>query len=210
MSKVNLGHVAESVIKYAKEEGVLFWGAQTEESYKDIAEDGILIKEKNGFIAEDLNGFFYPSLKDMFELNYKWFVENREEFGLFYALKQLDFSRPWSRWVWVVDSIDTVVYDIADEKFDRKRHRGEDYEKILLTITKDDVTKFLGENYQQLTPAIWVSSSDPTVMIYDKEKKPYGLKGGWSKDQMGEILEEWFKAVTDQKIQNFFVEDSDW
>lgn len=109
----------------------------------------------------------------------------------------MQWTTPFPAWLWVVDSLDTISYDLAKE----------------LKISPNDITyeqrlRHVKENMIELAPYLWVEESDPTVMVYDPKQKPYALKKGWSNEQLGEILQEWFYLLTEEKIPVYLKEDS--
>ena len=76
------------------------------------------------------------------------------------------------------------------------------------SVTEQEKLEYLREYYISLTPYLWISKTDPSCFYYDNKHKPYALKHGWSKEQVGEILSEWLELIAGHKVPAEFKEGS--
>lgn len=201
-------------IKLAQKTGTLKFSPQTME-ISPGDEDGMF--KRSGFYAEDVTGFWMPdNFKTYIEANISAFKEAMEEFGFFQAFGFLSLSLPWSGWAWVVDAKKTIPDEIVMNKIAelRRANRGKkityNYEEMVSQITPEEVQDYLSKNYLQISPAIWVSESDPSCFIYDEAFKPFALSDGWSSAQLGEIFEEWYEALVGEKTKAQLVLNASW
>lgn len=197
-------------LRYAKLTGKLLFSPQSSEIQEEDKDN--YVPYRAGFYAEDVNGFWVPdSYKIYFKANYENFMEAWEEFGFFAAFKFLNFALPWSGWCWVIDAKSTIKHDIAMEAY-RKNNRktNTSYDDLVAAVTAEQVNEHLKANYTQLSEGLWVSESDVSCMIYDEDLKPFALEHGWSKEQMGEILEHWYEILVGEKIKAEFRLESNW
>lgn len=209
MSKYLEVPLVKKVLEYAKDNKALKYSPQAVEE-----EEG----RRKGYYAEDVTGFYYPeSFRDYLTYNIDAFKKAKEEFGFFKAFQFLSIYWHWSSWIWVVDSKDTIKDDVVDKIIqatgknqNERLLMRQKHSEYVAKVTDEEVTKELLENYDQISPAIWVSKKDPLVIVYDKKYKPYAYKDGWSKEQIGEILSEWLFVISQEKIEPKYVEDASW
>jgi hypothetical protein len=112
-----------------------------------------------------------------------------------------------------VDAKKTIPHDIAREKATQARINKQKvlpYEELLAQVSELEAENYLKHHYTQIAPAIWVAPQDPTCFIYDEKYKPFQYKDGWSTEQMGEILEEWFEALTGHKVTAKHILNAPW
>ena len=202
------------VIAYALKHKCLMFSPQSSEIQHADLEYGSPYQE--GFSAEDVSGFWYPdSILTYLKGNWDNFKSGLE-FGFFRAFSFLSLGLPWSSWCWTIDSRNTLRYDIVTAAIAKETNRKKkndlykEFNSLLLAVTEDQIEENLSRNYIQVSKSLWISPNDPSVMVYDERFKSYNLLHGWSKAQLGEILEEWFKLVTDQEIKSKFIENASW
>lgn len=212
------------ILNEALDERVLFFNPQAPEIAPEDSEDGQKSKARYGLYSEDINGFYSPNFKEYCESlvsQYKDGVELYQDFinapkttldkvlnkfsvvlSYIKALNFIDFSLTQEYWVWVVDSLDTIRYDIVDETYRRKTKvfQKDVYEEKAKNITREQMLDYVCKNYEQVSERMWVSTTDPTVIVYDNLAKPYKLRDGWSVDQIGEILSEWLEMMSGKEI----------
>lgn len=191
-----------SVIEYAKHKGVLKYSTQSVET-----EEG----RKSGYSSEDVTGFWKINLKSLINGNIETFKEMKEEFGFWKALSFLHFSLTVSGWTWVIDSKDAIKHELTMMKIREGRKNNYDqYKEVYNTITEENINEYLNEHYTKITPSLYVSNTDSTVMVYDEKLKPFALPDGWTTNQLGEILEEWIEHVGNVRVKAEHIEGAEW
>lgn len=172
---------------------------------------------RQGYYAEDVTGFWYPdSLTTYIKGNWENWKSGYEDFGFWKAWKFLSLSLPWSAWCFVVDAKKTIAYDIVDDQIvEERKQKGKkvdtaNYVERMNQVTAVEIQEHLQKNYHQIAPAIWVSPQDPSVFIYDEAFKPFALADGWNEEQMGEIMAEWFEALTGVKVKPKYIANASW
>ena len=112
-------------------------------------------------------------------------------------------------WVWVVDSLEIAKSDMAeklaaqkvdyytDGRIDRDKFKSysEEIDKILPTITKDQLIVFIEETCTRISKEIWVQNNDPTCFIVDNDLVPYDLRDGWSHAMVRKLVKKWLEAL---------------
>jgi hypothetical protein len=197
------------IISYAKSKGVLLYSPQTDET--QIREDS----ESRGYSSEDITGFWRPGLKTYITGNVKSFKKAWQDFGFFTAFKFLSLTSPWSGWVWDVSSFSSLSFYVAEAKLselsldERKKSRKRIRESAL-AVTQEETIKYLEADYQKVGEGMWVSKTDPSVIIYNEQLKSFDLPDGWSTEQLGEILEEWAQFVCSTKIKSRLIKSASW
>lgn len=214
----------QKLITEALEERVLFFQPQAPEKSLNQVSGEYPIADREGLYSEDISGYVTPTIKDYFKLNWESYLEGyavyteslvpaknifqkikndfRKLSALVKALNFVSFSTPWTHWVWVVDSLDSVAHDIVIKEM-RKNHSYsmDEYKAQVQKITREQKIAYLDSIYLKISDRMWVSETDPGVIVYDNHQKPYQLKDGWSYEQVGEILSEWVLLMTGEKVQ---------
>lgn len=203
------------IIHQILDDKVIYFDPQAPEIQEKTIEAGYEIGERLGFSSEDINVYYRPNFKEFINGNLTMYKEMFELFmdslksknsllkkikASFFSLGAISLELEWAHWFWVVDSLDSISFDIAQKKI--KKENLTDFEKIVQSITREEKLNYVNEHYVQVNDYMWVSETDPTCLIYDNEHKPYALKNGWSKDQIGEILVEWFFEMTNVRVQH--------
>lgn len=143
-------------------------------------------------------------VKDFFEL----FTFKSPGPALQFAWSTMPFRFTWQSWVWTVEAMETIKDDLIWDKMeaihgekmsrmirqDYKKFREEEI-KIDATITRQDLIEYANQNYYRITPYMWVSKSDPTVILIDQVLRPYDLRNGWSNLMISTIVWEWLQIV---------------
>lgn len=224
-----LDQVSDQNIHYKKilteslTEGVLLFNPQAPEIQLPEMDGDSLMIERFGLYSEDISGYWRPNLSEYFNGiigSYKDGISLYSESvkipktkfdnprylaqKLLASLKALGFiqwSTPWATWIWVLDSLDTISYDVATIQSRSIPRKDQDLTLLASKVTYEQQLQYVKDNYFELAPHLWVAKNDVGVIIYDPKAKSYGLKNGWSFEQVGEILSEWFKHMTDEPIR---------
>lgn len=201
-----------ATLKYAHLAGKLIYSTQTEEHQKADLEQ--YTYERHGYSCEDITGVWNPdSVGAWFKCQLENFKSYYEDFGFLSALGSLSLRLPWSGWVWVIDSKNTIIHEIAMEKW-RKVSKNEKtatkYDDLVKAVCPVEVITYLNEHYVLLNENLWVSKTDPSVMVFDEGAKPFKYKDGWSKEQLGEILAYWYESIMEEKITPEYQEGLAW
>jgi len=202
------GTKLRGVINHALKTGKLKFSTQHYENNQE---------GRNGYSSEDITGFYVPdSLLDYIKANIMNYIESVKEFGFIKAFSFCSFKLPWSGWVWVVSSVGSIGYDLIDsmireeENPEKKELLQKNYHEYAKSFSRDEIYYYLNSHFLKLSAHIWVNRNDPTDLVYDEKYKPYNLPDGWSTEQLGQILAEWFKEITNQSIEPLFIEDAKW
>lgn len=213
----------KKILTEAYKERVLLFNPQAPEIQLSEMDGDSLMIERFGLYSEDISGYWTPNLREYFEEiieSYKVGVSLYSEMikypknkldkprylaqKLLASLKALGFiqwSTPWATWIWVLDSLDTIAYDVATIQSRSLPRKDQDLTLLASKVTYEQRLQYVKDNYFELSPHLWVAKNDVGVIIYDPKAKPYGLKNGWSFEQVGEILSEWFRNMTDEPIR---------
>lgn len=207
----------KGILTLAESTGVLKFSPQSSEIQPEEEVSGYTVPSRHGFYAEDITGFYNPStFKTYVQANWSNFKEAWDEFGFFSAFKFLSLIPPWTGWAWVVDSITTVRSDVVDQKIraersgKKKDEMNQKYKELCDAVTEEEILAELKKHHIKINNNLWVSTSDPTCIIYDNKAKPYALKDGWSAAQVGEILEEWCQELFRLKVKAKHIPDAPW
>lgn len=166
-----------------------------------------------GFIQLDLTN--KEDLKSYFQNIGQWLKDVYEIFSFRHPITTLQFMRETSpfritrvQWVWCIESIDIVKSDLVDEKLEahfgtlyngllrtQSRQLAEKEKEFFQNTTRQEVIEYMNKEYLRLTPWMWVSPVDTTVMVVDHAQRPFDMKDGWSTTMITSIVWEWMQIV---------------
>lgn len=206
----------KKILNQISTERILLFSPQSQEIEKRNPDENYPIKDRFGFSSEDINVIWTPSFIEYFKDNinafkegYNFFLEEKNKTffkkvqSFFKAFSFVEFTFNWTGWFWVVDSLDSISHDIVIEKSRKINKQSKtkfDYFLEVSKISYEERIKYVNKNYIKVNNNMWISESDPACLIYDPINKPYGLKDGWTTEQIGEILSEWFFVMTSEKV----------
>ena len=165
--------------------------------------------------------FFFRLIKESFKDGW---IRNRKRKGDFLrsirnvawwiwrmAPHDLTFKR--YNWIWVVESFSVIRNDLAEEALDAKYkitnippgQYKERLDKEYAAVTPDQILEYLKANAYQISNAMWVSKSDPTVIMVNEQIVLYDMKDGWSDKKVASIIRQWFYLLFSLKVQEKLV-----
>lgn len=176
----------------------------------------------------DIHGFYtlnFLSPKDWWLLaraTWSWVKDMYDMRSLSFTVATIPFRRVWHNWVWTVESFDVIRNDMAEAEMEKLgieyTWQARDvytakFAEIKAAYTLADIFGYLSEHYypiaSQVFFTVWVSKTDPTVIVANEEFYKYDLKDGWSDKMIGFIIQEWFKAVYGTAIDIRLIQDTD-
>lgn len=172
----------------------------------------------------------FSDLRSILKGAAEWWDDTKDLYSLRYlrrhpsAIKDLlgwvrdtwPLTHKCSGWTWTVDSMkvsyDEAAWDKAEEIVEERRPMRsaeqfqrevvEIYEETRRTITRQEVERFLEDSgMRQMSDRIWVSTTDPTVFVYDEAYRPFDMKDGWSEEAIAELIAEWCQEMLGDPIK---------
>lgn len=198
----NLYPVTKDIIKYAQSKGCLDFKPHSLEFEEEYIEpvSGHVSSRREGFWAEDIDGYYIPTIKNWILSNIESIKEAYREKDLKNILNYINFSTKWSQWAWTIDSIKSVKYEIAFSYY--RMNSSVIPDDVFNKITDLEINLYLNKNYNKLNDIIYVGIHDPSVFLVDERIFSFDLKHGWSKAKLEEIMSLWIKAVTNLDIKS--------
>jgi hypothetical protein len=173
--KLVLSPQALAVVNLAKKTGKLRYSPQSPESF-DLANH-----KRAGFSAEDITGFWSPGVFSYITGNFYNFFSAWKEFGFIEAFRFLSLKTRWSGWVWVVDALSLCAEDVLDEKIKfmspiQQKEARRNYKTLVGEVTESEIAIYLNKYFYQVSDWMWIAKSDPTVILYNQNFKPFSLQ----------------------------------
>ena len=119
-----------------------------------------------------------------------------------------------SQWCWTVESSETFIHTLVDEKltafyglneaFEASEHPleyGRKLREFMEQTTHEEIMKYIQANYLQINRFMWVQPNDPSVIVIDKEAETYDMKSGYSNLKLLTFLHIWLWWITDKRIE---------
>lgn len=190
-------------IEYAKRKGYIFTTIDSMESYYIDIIDGEhhyldnLPEGKqwtsHGSNSVDISVEYFPDLKtfkgwkSLFNSIVDWIKSSIEES---YLWKYPPFTM-WENWVFVLDSWDSVRYEMVDKKEIRNL---EEYNLNVSKVKKEDVIDYLNDSpyYNKLNEKFYYSKNDPTCII---SMDNHDFRDGYSHEKIVSLLNEWIDLI---------------